>query len=294
MGVQNWVETAISGYIWEENFHPSYEQVSSGNTKFREWVKVIYDKTKINYETLVKIFFQQIDPTDWEWQFADRWYHYSPAIYYTNDEEKSIVKKYISELENSKKFDKKIAVKIEKFKNFYEAEEYHQNFSKKNPIRYNKYKIASWREKFIENNWRNKNIDFNKKLTPLQYKVTQEWYTEIPFENEYWDNKEPGIYVDVIDGTPLFSSTNKFDSWTGWPSFSKTIDENFITEKADFSYGMLRTEVKSKNCHLWHVFNDWPIELWWKRYCINSAALRFIHKNDLEKEWYEKYIKLFQ
>ena len=412
MDAQDGVKTAISGYAWWDTENPTYEQVSSWKTKFRESVKVVYDPTQIDYATLVKIFFHQIDPTDWEWQFADRWYHYSPAVYYQTEDEKKIVEKYISELENSKKFDKKIAVKVEPFKNFYEAEEYHQDYSVKNSGHYNRYKIGSGRAGFIENNWKNeennhnnslweiveyspetlknsakkynilffhavwcssckailadfakqwapqdvlilkvdydKNLELRKKynvvtqttfvlvdkdgnlikrwipalgisdlqeqiksastsgkktytdaelrakLTPLQYKVTQEWYTEPPFQNEYWDNKEPGIYVDVIDGTPLFSSTDKFDSGTGWPSFSKTIEENFVAENADYSHGMIRTEVKSWDSHLGHIFDDGPKELWWKRYCINSAALKFIHKNDLEKEWYAKYLKLFQ
>lgn len=136
--------------------------------------------------------------------------------------------------------------------------------------------------------------ELKKRLTPLQYKVTQEWGTEPPFHNKYWDNHEEGIYVDIIDGTPLFSSTDKFNSWTGWPSFTKPIDENFISEKTDNSLFMSRTEIKSKDSHLWHVFNDWPSDKWGLRYCINSAALNFIPKEKLKGTKYEKYLILFK
>ncbi|MAI07369.1 MAG: peptide-methionine (R)-S-oxide reductase [Magnetococcales bacterium] len=135
-----------------------------------------------------------------------------------------------------------------------------------------------------------------KKLTSMQEYVTQQGGTERPFQNEYWNHKEEGIYVDIISGEPLFSSTDKYDSGTGWPSFTRPIDENFLTEKTDVSHGMVRTEVKSQksNSHLGHVFNDGPAETGGLRYCINSAAMDFIPKENLEKEGYGKYLVLFE
>ena len=135
-----------------------------------------------------------------------------------------------------------------------------------------------------------------EKLTPLQYQVTQEGGTEAPFKNEYWDHKEPGIYVDVVSGDALFSSIDKFDSGTGWPSFSKPIEKESVAEKKDQALFMIRTEVRSSqgDSHLGHVFEDGPQDRGGLRYCINSASLRFVHKNDLEKDGYGEYLYLFE
>lgn len=132
-------------------------------------------------------------------------------------------------------------------------------------------------------------------LTDKQKYVTMENGTEAPFRNEYWDHKEPGIYVDVINGRPLFSSTDKYDSGSGWPAFTRPIEESLLAETTDASHGMVRTEIRSSSsdAHLGHVFNDGPAETGGLRYCINSASLRFVHKDDLEKEGYGNYLVLF-
>ena len=138
--------------------------------------------------------------------------------------------------------------------------------------------------------------ELKKRLTPLQYEVTQNDATEPPFQNEYWDHEEEGIYVDIVSGEPLFSSRDKYDAGCGWPSFTKPIESDTITEHLDLSHGMIRTEVRSKiaDSHLGHVFEDGPPDKGGLRYCINSAALRFIPKEDLEKEGYGEYKKLFE
>ena len=436
---QPWVSEAITWYIGWDAKTANYTDVSTWKTAHREWIKVIYDPEIISFDKLAELFWTQIDPTDEGWQFADRWFQYTTAMFYSNDLEKEILEKSKKALEDSKKFNKKIATKILPFKTFFDAEEYHQNYYKKSSTRYKLYKKASGREGFIEDNWedriealegeknikgqtqdlplqenecrgescvhpnsgykdyspelvenaKNKNIvlffhadwcptckafekkvltekipenllilkvDFdtntelrkkyniltqtsfvlidNKwnlikrwiwarqlsdilekidesisgksvksetytdkqlraKLTPLQYKVAVEGWTEPPFNNKYWDNHKEWIYVDVIDWTPLFSSTDKFDSGTGWPSFTKPIDDNFIEEKDDYKLLSKRTEIRTSTSHLWHVFNDWPSDKGWMRYCINSASLNFIPKEDLKGSEYEKYLKLF-
>ncbi len=294
---QNGVKEAIVWYIWWTKETATYDMVSSWKTDHREGIKVIYDPEIISYETLVEIFWKQIDPTDEWWQFADRGLQYTTAIYYSDDVEKLIAITSKLELENSGKFEKEIATKILPFTTFFDAEEYHQNYYKTNSTRYKIYLKWSGREDYKHKTWGDykvdKKEDLKNKLTPLQYKVTQEWGTEPAFDNEYWDVHDEWIYVDIVDWTPLFSSTDKYDSGTGWPSFTKPIDRKLIEEEDDYKLSSKRTEVKTSSSHLWHVFADGPKEKWWQRYCINSASLKFIPKDKLKGSKYEKYLKLF-
>ena len=298
---QAWVIEAISGYAEWSQEDANYERVSAGITAHREAVEVVYNSSLISFERLVELYYTQIDPTQADGQFADRGLRYTTAIYYQNEDEKRIIEEARTSLEDSKKFDKPIAVQTIPFTTFFAAEEYHQDYYKKSSLRYNLYKKWSGREWYIENTWWKElskltQDDLKSKLTPIQYKVTQEEWTEPPFQNEYNDNKKPGIYVDIVDGTPLYSSLDKYDSGTGWPSFTRPIDPNAVKFEEDKKLFSTRIEVRSKNAdsHLGHVFDDGPEDKWGKRYCMNSAALRFIPLEDLEKEWYGEYRSLFE
>lgn len=292
------VERVISGYTGGHVENPTYEQVCSNTTGHVEAVQITFDPKLMPYEELVETFWQQIDPTDPGGQFNDRGESYQTAIFYHNEKQKKIAEESKRKLEESGKFSKPIVTKILPAKTFYPAEEEHQDYYKKQSFHYRLYKKGSGREDFINKHWKQPydKEELKKKLTPLQYHVTQENGTEMPFKNEYWDNFEDGIYVDIISGKPLFCSKDQYDAGCGWPSFTKPIDEYEIEEKLDTSHGMIRTEVRSRtaNSHLGHVFEDGPVEKGGLRYCINSAAMRFIPKDKLEEEGYGRYLHLFE
>lgn len=288
----------VSGYTGGHTKNPTYEDVCSNTTGHVEAVQITYDPDVFPYDKLLELFWQQIDPTDDGGQFHDRGESYRTAIFYHTDEQKTRAEQSKKQLSEAGIFNQPIKTEIRPAKTFYPAEDKHQDYYKKHRFHYKLYKKGSGRADFIKKTWHKQpdESELKQRLTPMAYHVTQENGTEPPFKNAYYNNTAQGIYVDIVSGEPLFSTTDQYDAGCGWPSFTKPLSRERLEEKMDTSHGMRRIEIRSKQAdsHLGHVFDDGPKDKGGSRYCINSAALRFVAKDALEKEGYGEYRSLFE
>lgn len=293
------VTATVAGYANSDVDSPSYQAVCTGCTGAAETVKVVYDSDAVGLTDLLQLYFRSIDPVAVNRQGNDVGSQYRTGIYYDDPGDRPVVDAAVAALQ--RRVSEPLAIETGELRNFYPAEEYHQDYLYKNPGGYCHVDPALFG---VARNWKKDACRpdcpaeakeaLRRRLTPLQWEVTQNAATERPFVNEYDREFRRGIYVDITDGTPLFVSSDKFDSGCGWPAFSRPLDGAFLSEHVDTSYGRVRTEVRSSlsGAHLGHVFEDGPEEAGGLRYCINSASLRFIPLEDMDSEGYGEYIPL--
>ena len=287
------------GYANGNTANPTYEQVCQANSGHAETVYVQYDPAKISLQTLLTYFFKAVDPTTLNRQGPDVGRQYRSGIYYRENTDDPIIRQRVAE--EQKKYQTKIVTEVMPLHNYYPAEDYHQKYLAKNPAGYchidittlDKDPMAKKNQPMQEKTYaKQSQAEIRKKLTPLQYKVTQEAGTEPPFDNEYEKNVAAGIYVDIVSGEPLFSSRDKYDSGSGWPSFTRPIAPAAVTTRSDRSLWGERIEVRSRHAdsHLGHVFEDGPRDKGGLRYCMNSAALKFIPLEKMSELGYSEWI----
>ncbi|WP_186671153.1 peptide-methionine (R)-S-oxide reductase MsrB [Sporosarcina sp. BP05] len=286
------VADVTSGYANGHTEDPTYEKVIKGDTGYAETVHVRYDPERVDLEKLLTHYFQVIDPTVLNRQGNDRGEQYRTGVYYKKSSDKGIIDQVVSK--EQKKYDDPIVTEVESLLSYTLAEDYHQDYLEKNPDGYCHIEFDSLEDQEIPSLIdpalypKPSDKELKEKLTDIQYKVTQGNGTEMAFSNDFWDNYEPGLYVDIATGEPLFSSSDKYDSGCGWPSFTKPIDPDVVVELEDKSFNMIRIEVRSRsgNSHLGHVFDDGPKDKGGLRYCINSAAIAFIPQAEMEAAGY--------
>jgi peptide methionine sulfoxide reductase msrA/msrB len=286
-----------AGYTGGSTANPTFETYADGG--HREAVRVTYDPDRVGYADLLDVFWRSIDPTDAGGQFQDRGARFTTAVYWSDNDQKRGAE------ESSRRFTAPIATQILKAGQFFPTDPARRGYAEKNPAAYAAYLAGSGRKMTRDPDTppsapdgryvKPASSELARLLTPMQFEVTQEDGTEPPFANEYSNNHKEGIYVDFVSGEPLFSSRDKYESGTGWPSFTMPLAPANVVTKTDASYGMVRIEVRSRyaDSHLGHLFDDGP-DPTGLRYCMNSASMRFIPVDRLEEEGYGRYLEYFR